>query len=39
MEAEKVPAQTLADVKNSMKINYFEDHALITEQAERFKAE
>lgn len=38
IEAEKVAAQTLADVKNSMKINYFEDHALITEQAERFKA-
>ncbi len=39
IEAEKVAAQTLADVKNSMKINYFEDHALITEQVERFKAE
>ena len=39
IEAEKVAAQTLADAKNSMKINYFEDHALITEQAERFKAE
>ena len=39
IEAEKVAAQTLADVKNSMKINYFEDHALITEQAERFKVE
>lgn len=39
IEAEKVAAQTLSDVKNSMKINYFEDHALITEQAERFKAE
>lgn len=39
IEAEKVVAQTLSDVKNSMKINYFEDHALITEQAERFKAE
>ena len=39
IEAEQVAAQTLADVKNSMKINYFEDHALITEQAERFKAE
>ena len=39
IEAEKVAAQTLADVKNSMKINYFEDHALITEQAERFNAE
>lgn len=37
--AEQVAAQTLADVKNSMKINYFEDHALITEQAARFKAE
>ena len=39
IEAEKVAAQTLSDVKNSMKINYFEDHALITEQAERFNAE
>lgn len=39
IEAEKAAAQTLADVKNSMKINYFEDHALITEQAERFKVE
>ncbi len=38
-EAEQVAAKTLADVKNSMKINYFEDHALITEQAARFKAE
>ncbi|MBR5360709.1 MAG: tryptophan--tRNA ligase, partial [Lachnospiraceae bacterium] len=36
-EAEKVAAQTLSDVKNAMKINYFEDKALITEQAERFK--
>ena len=27
------------EVKAAMKINYFEDHALITEQAERFKAE
>ena len=39
IEAEQVAAQTLADVKDSMKIKYFEDHALITEQAERFKAE
>lgn len=39
VEAEQVAAQTLADVKNSMKINYFEDHALITEQAARFKGE
>ena len=37
--AREVAAKTLDDVKNSMKINYFEDHALITEQAERFKAE
>ncbi len=36
VEAEKVAAKTLAEVKTSMKINYFEDHALITEQAERF---
>ena len=35
-EAEKVAAKTLSDVKNSMKINYFEDQALITEQADRF---
>lgn len=37
MEAKAVAAQTLADVKRSMKINYFEDSALIAEQAERFK--
>ncbi len=36
-EAEKVAAETLSDVKNAMKINYFEDKALITEQSERFK--
>lgn len=34
--AREVAAKTLDDVKNSMKINYFEDNALITEQAERF---
>ena len=39
IEAEKVAAQTLADVKNSMKINYFEDKELIAEQAARFSSE
>ena len=29
-------AETLADVKRSMKINYFEDKELIAEQAKRF---
>ncbi len=37
-KAEAVAAQTLADVKRSMKINYFEDHALIEEQSRRFQA-
>ncbi len=36
--AREVAAQTLADVKRNMKINYFEDIELIKEQAERFKA-
>ena len=36
LAAREVAAKTLDDVKNSMKINYFEDNALITEQAERF---
>ena len=31
-EAEKVAAQTLAEVKNAMKINYFEDEEWIREQ-------
>lgn len=35
--AEAVAAQTLAEVKRSMKINYFEDTALIAEQAERYQ--
>lgn len=35
-EARKVAAETLADVKRAMRINYFEDAALIREQAERF---
>ena len=36
-KAEQVAAQTLRDVKNAMKINYFEDYALIKEQAEKYK--
>lgn len=36
-KAERVAAQTLADVKASMKINYFEDAELIRSQTERFK--
>ncbi len=35
-KAEAVAAQTLADVKQSMKIDYFADQALIAEQAKRF---
>ncbi len=37
-KAEAVAAQTLAEVKEAMKINYFDDQALIEEQAKRFKA-
>ena len=36
IRAEKVAAQTLADVKAVMKINYFDDQELIQSQAERF---
>ena len=35
--AESVAAQTLADVKAAMKINYFDDGALIKEQMEKYK--
>ena len=35
-EAEAVAAQTLKEVKDAMKINYFDDKALIEAQAERF---
>lgn len=35
--AESVAAETLSDVRKSMKINYFEDNALITEQIEKYK--
>ena len=34
--AEAVAAQTLADVKAAMKINYFDDGALIKEQMEKY---
>ncbi len=34
--AESVAAQTLADVKKAMKINYFDDGALIREQMEKY---
>lgn len=34
--AEKVAAQTLNEVRNSMKINYFADEELIRQQAEKF---
>lgn len=36
-EAEKVAAQTLDEVRNAMKINYFSDEALIREQSEKFQ--
>lgn len=36
IEAQKVAAQTLDEVKRAMKINYFEDTQLIEEQAKRF---
>ena len=35
-KAEKVAAETLAEVRRSMKINYFEDKALIIEQVEKY---
>ena len=37
--AEAEAARTLSEVKNVMKINYFEDQALIQEQAERFASD
>lgn len=36
-KAEAVAAQTLADVRSAMKINYFDDGALIKEQIEKYK--
>ena len=38
-KAEKVAAQTLKEVKDAMKINYFDDNDLIEEQAKRFQTE
>ena len=38
-EACAVAADTLADVRRAMKINYFDDEALIAEQAQRFAQE
>ncbi len=35
-KAEKVAAETLAEVRRSMKINYFEDKARIKEQVEKY---
>lgn len=35
-DARSVAADTLADVRRAMKINYFDDEALIAEQAKRF---
>ena len=35
-QAREAAAQTLSEVRRAMKINYFEDAALIAEQAERF---
>lgn len=35
-EARKVAAQTLDDVRRAMRINYFDDSALIAEQAEKY---
>ena len=36
-EARKVASQTLSDVRNAMKINYFEDAALIAEHVDKYK--
>lgn len=38
-EARAVAADTLADVRRAMKINYFDDEALIADQAQRFAQE
>lgn len=37
-QAREVAAQTLADVRNAMRINYFDDKDFIEEQAKRFAA-
>ncbi len=38
-EARNTAAATLSEVKDAMRINYFEDKELIREQAERYRAE
>ncbi|MDE5572335.1 MAG: tryptophan--tRNA ligase, partial [Muribaculaceae bacterium] len=37
-EARRVAAQTLAEVRRAMKIDYFDDAALIEEQTNRFSS-
>lgn len=37
MEAQRAAAETLADVKRAMKINYFDDLELINSQAEKYR--
>lgn len=37
MEAQKAAAQTLADVKSAMRINYFDDVDLISAQSEKYR--
>lgn len=36
-EARAIAAQTLSEVKNAMRINYFDDAELIRSQAEKYK--
>ncbi|MCD8078225.1 MAG: tryptophan--tRNA ligase, partial [Lachnospiraceae bacterium] len=36
-KAESVAAATLRDVKHAMKIDYFDDHALIAEQSKKYQ--
>ena len=38
-KARNIAAQTLSEVKSAMKINYFDDEALIASQAEKYKRE
>ena len=38
-KAQAIAAETLAEVKRSMRINYFEDKELIAEQSEKYKAQ
>lgn len=39
LKAREAAVKTLDSVKNSMKINYFDDHALITGQSEKYAQE